>query len=195
MICDIIPNVNVPCGRKGQWSVERFSIDKHGSAMHNMRCNFSPGMGRRTVREGEYTRLMFGASVVMSDTDAEKMDHEHAVMRASGRVLINGLGLGMVLNSCLLKPEVEHAIVVELSEDVIALVAPVYREKFGDRLTIVNANALDFTPPKGIRFGMVWHDIWTNICADNLTQMKALHRKYGRRCDWQGSWARYLCEL
>ena len=34
------------------------------------------------------------------------------------------------------------------------------------------------------------HDIWDDICLDNLETMATLHRKYGRRCDWQGSWKR-----
>lgn len=41
---------------------------------------------------------------------------------------------------------------------------------------------------------MVWHDVWDYIDANNLTQMHALHRKYGRRADWQGSWCRDQCE-
>jgi hypothetical protein len=34
----------------------------------------------------------------------------------------------------------------------------------------------------------VWHDIWLDLCTDNLEGMGKLHRKYGRRTDWQGSW-------
>ena len=98
----------------------------------------------------------------------------------------------MVLQACLDKPEVTKAIVVEKSEDVIAMVAPFYREKYGDRVEIVHACALEYRPTKGSRFGMVWHDIWNYICGDNLEDMKKLHRRYGRLTDWQGSWAREL---
>ena len=48
--------------------------------------------------------------------------------------------------------------------------------------------------PRDTRYDVVWHDIWDNICADNLPEMHRLHRRYGRRCDWQGSWARWHCE-
>lgn len=130
----------------------------------------------------------------MSDTHAEKADHLTAVRNAKGIVLINGLGIGMVLNAVLLKPEVEKAFVVEKSADVIALSGKHYEKKFGDRVQIIQDDALQFQPPKGIKFGVVWHDIWDYICSDNLEQMKQLHRRYGRRAEWQGSWCRELCE-
>jgi hypothetical protein len=34
---------------------------------------------------------------------------------------------------------------------------------------------------KGKRYDMVWHDIWDDICSDNLEGMAKLHRKYGDR--------------
>jgi spermidine synthase len=137
----------------------------------------------------------------MSDTPAEQDDHREFVQRARGRILINGLGLGMVLQACLERRKwqsdeyaVEHATVVEISPAVIALVAPHYQARYGDRLTIVQADALTWQPPKGERYAAVWHDIWPDICTDNLPQMHTLHRRYGRRADWQGSWARWICE-
>lgn len=188
-----IPCVDVPEGVSGSWRVERFAVTDEDVRLHNMRCMWSAGMGRRTIDAGTYTRLTRGETVVMSDTQAEKWDHYDAVRAARGVILLNGLGLGMVLNACMLKPEVERAIVVEQSSDVIALCAAHYRGKFGARVEIIEADALTYQPPKGVRFGMVWHDIWDNICGDNLPEMKTLHRRYGRRADWQGSWAKDLC--
>lgn len=190
-----IPNVDVPDGVSGNWRVETFTVSEKDVQLHNMCCAFKPGMGRRTIRAGTYKRLMRGGEVIMSDTDAEKWDHFSAVQNAKGIILLNGLGLGMVLNACLLKPEVERAFVVENSGNVIQLCRDHYQTKFGSRLVIVQADAMDYPPPKGVRFGMVWHDIWDNICEDNLPQMSTLHRRYGRRADWQGSWAKELCRL
>jgi spermidine synthase len=114
-----------------------------------------------------------------------------AVSAAQGHVLFNGLGLGMVLQACMEKEKVEKATVIELSQDVIDLVAPHYKAMYGDRVDIIKADAMAWSPPKGTRYGMVWHDIWTYICGDNYEQMKTLHRRYGSRSDWQGSWCRY----
>ena len=65
---------------------------------------------------------------------------------------------------------------------------------FDCKLNIICADALEWKPPKGTRYNAVWHDIWDNICGDNLDDMKKLHRKYGRRTNWQGSWCRDQCE-
>lgn len=181
--------VTVPEGESGKWKVARFTVDADAAKLERLRSMFSSSRGRG-VPEGTYTRLMRGGHVVMSDTPDEIDDHRVAIRLARGNVLINGLGLGMVLQACLNKTEVERVTVVEYSADVLALVAPHYRAMFGDRLTIVQADALTYAPPKGIRFGAVWHDIWDDMCADNLKQMHALHRRYGRRADWQGSWGR-----
>ena len=94
----------------------------------------------------------------------------------------------MVLQACLEKPSVTRVTVVELSADVIALVAPHYQERYGERLRIVHADAYTYKPDLP-RYGCVWHDIWDDLCEDNLPQMTALKRKYSRRADWQGCWS------
>jgi hypothetical protein len=63
-----------------------------------------------------------------------------------------------------------------------------------DRLRVIHADALKWMPPKVMRWSVVWHDIWDDISVDNLNEMTKLHRRYGRRCDWQGSWCRAECE-
>lgn len=190
----MIPKVTVPEGRAGAWRVERFTVTKEQADLDCIRSMFSGGGMRRgrSVPEGDYTRLMRGGEVIMSDTPAEMRDHYDAVLAAHGSVLINGLGLGMVARAVLLKADVSDVTVVEQSADVIALVAP---HVVDPRLTIIHADALEFRPPTGKRFGMVWHDIWDDITSDNLPEMITLHRRYGRRADWQGSWARELCEM
>jgi spermidine synthase len=188
-IDEYIPNVTIPEGQSGIWRVERFTISEEAAQFQSLRMAFKGG--GRTARAGIYTRLMRGGTLVMSDTWDEKRDHYWFVRQARGRVLVNGLGIGMVLNALLLKQDIEHVTVVEKSPDVIALVAAHYA---CPRFTVVEADALEYRPPVGERFGAVWHDIWDDICADNLPEMHRLHRRYGRRADWQGSWARELCE-
>jgi len=89
---------------------------------------------------------------------------------------------------------VDKVTVIEKSADVIALVGPALTGRFGARLEIIEADAFEFKPPKGQRFSVVWHDMWDNLCTDNLEGMGTLHRKYGHRCDWQGSWGREILQ-
>ena len=183
--------ITVPEGVSGKWKIERFTVSDEDASLERIRSIFDGGRG---VPAGTYTRLMRGGTVVMSDTPDEIRDHLDAIREARGHVLVNGLGLGVVLQAALRKAEVENLTVVEQSPDVIALVAPHYQAMFGSRLEIVEADALEYKPPKGSRFGAVWHDIWDNMCADNLPQMHKLHRRYGRLSEWQGSWGRDYIE-
>lgn len=188
--------VDVPVGVSGEWEVERRVVTEDEAKLGAMRAAFSMGAGRgRHVPAGTYTGLKRNGYLVMSDTPDEIRDFMEFVRMAEGNVLINGLGLGVVTNAVLLKDDVEHVTVVESSEDVISLVAEHWLAKHPERLTVIAADAMEYKPPKGERYNAVWHDIWDDICSDNLPAMKTLHRKYGRRSDWQGSWCRGLCEL
>ncbi len=184
----------VPESSSGAWRVEKFAVTKDEAALFNMRASWKPGFAARTpIAPGTYTRLVRGTgTVVMSDTPAEVNDHRWFVDEARGRVLINGLGLGVCLQMVLAKPEVDQVTVIEIARPVIALVASCFKD---ERLRVIEADALKWRPPRGERFDAVWHDIWDDITADNLPEMRTLHRAYGRRAAWQGSWCRELCEM
>ena len=197
---DLLEKTEAPEGAVGEHRVERFTVSKDESSFDQLRAAIG-GSGRYTI-PGTYTRLMrgdvpagrWGSTVVMSDTPDEMRDHYSAVRMATGHCLIHGLGLGIVAEACLRKDDVTKVTVIELSSEVIQLIGPYLVEKWGERIEIIEADALTWKAPKGTRFGMAWHDIWDNICGDNLDDMKRLHRRYGRRVEWQGSWARHLCE-
>lgn len=182
--------VSVPEGKSGVWKVERFHVSENGANLHNYQCLFN-GQSGRQIAPGTYTRLMRDGKVtVMSDTPAEIVDHMEVIYRAEGDVLLHGLGIGVVLNAVLKKPEVNSVIVVENSRDVIDLVGPHYLKKFSDKVRIVEGDALTWKPAPNSWWNVVWHDIWDSICSDNLSEMKTLHRRFGRRSGWQGSWSR-----
>lgn len=184
-----IQQVTVPEGSKGNWHVERFTVDANSPGMLYL------SLKGRGIRPGTYTQLRHASrGVVMSDTPAEMDDHRSFIWAAKGHVLINGLGIGMALNA-ILQPrslEVTKVTVVEIDQDVIDLVGPHYLKD--PRVEIICANALEYMPPKDARYGAVWHDIWDYICTDNLDEMKTLHRRYGRKAQWQGSWGRLQIE-
>ena len=187
--------VDIPPGEKGKWKIENFEITTAEADSYNLRerCN-NRGLGYRGVEAGKYTRICIANlfnDVIMSDTPVEIADHIEAIEKARGQVLITGLGIGVILNACLNKPEVEHCTVIEIEPDVIALVAPHYQKKWGDRLTIVNEDAFKYRPQKGIKYDMIWHDIWSNICTDNYKEIKTLKAKYRpfkKVGGWQGCW-------
>lgn len=181
---DIFRTVDVPEGNSGDWTVSRFSPLPTSRDLHNFRHPL------RTIGDGPYTKLSHRCSVVMSDTPAEIRDLWPLRLHLKGRVLLNGLGLGVALQGALEHRDVDFVTVVEISVDVISLVGEHYQQRYGGRLTIIEADAMTWKPPTGVRFDAVWHDIWPDICGDYWPGMQVLHRRYGRRCDWQGSWSR-----
>ena len=182
----MIDPVDIPNGTCGRWTVERFTITKTMSEATKLRAMIK---GRGYIPPGVYTQLHCeGRGIVMSDTPDKRRDHYEPVIRAHGHVLINGLGIGMVLAAVLKKQDVIRVTVVEIDPDVITLVRS-YRD---NSVKIINASAFDYKPPKGERYGMVWHDI-RNVCGDNIAEMTRLKRKYGRHADWQGCWGEWEC--
>ena len=183
--------VDLPTGKSNNWSIEQFEVTEDQAAIERIRSMFNGGRG---VPPGKYTALKRNGQTIMSDTPDEIRDHLSIIRNARDHVLINGLGIGMVLKACLDNESVNHVTVIENSLDVIHLVGKYYEDRYGDKLTIIFDDAFDYKPPVNIQYGAIWHDIWDNICTDNLPEMHKLHRKYGRRTDWQGSWCRNMCE-
>lgn len=189
----------VPDGQSGAWRIETFTITKPEADLENMRA----AMNRRgldRVSPGEYRRLVHETrGVVMSNTWMEVITNYDAYKAARGRVLINGLGLGMLLEAILakrnhgLERRVDYVRVIEREADVIKLVAPHFAHD--PRVEIVHADALTYRPPAGDRqFDYAWHDIWDTISAANLPSMATLGRKWGkRRARAQGWWRRDDC--
>lgn len=179
-------------GVSGPWRIQAFRVSEQESEMTLARAKIT-GAINEFVPTGNYKRLVREETVVMSNTPMEIRTNRAFIHRAKGKVLINGLGLGMVLSAILEKPEIESVTVVEASEDVIKLVGPSFCDD--SRVRIVHACAFEYQPEQGTFFDAVWHDIWDEISDENLPEMHKLHRKYGQRANWQGSWARAECEV
>lgn len=142
--------------------------------------------GAREIPVGEYTILRRKNDTWMGDTPQEQAEHAR-ILDATGAVLINGLGLGCLPNWLLQDPNVMSVDVVEVDPDVIALVAPHYREKWGDRFHVHHGDAFTFTWP-GRRFDLVAHDIWVAMEVENLPEMMQLHERYAPIAAAQWSW-------
>lgn len=184
----------VPEGECDGLSIVKFDTREPQWRIDNLRY----AMDGRGTAPGEYTMMRTKNTLWMSDTNAEGRDHRApyyaAVQYKAKRVLINGLGLGCILNAMLSLPTVEHVDVVEFDPRVIKLVAPTYADD--ERVDIIEADAYEQMKkwPAGSHWDVAWHDIWPDICEDNLEGMARLHRSYGRRVGWQGSWAKDIIE-
>ena len=177
--------VNVPEGKSGKWAVEKFTVKENDTwAIHY-------ALYGRPVPPGTYTRLMNGGhDPIMSDTPAEISDHMGFIHKAHGRCLINGLGLGVVLKAIATKPEVTHIDIVEKEQDVIDLVFPTYQHL--PNVTPYHDDAFSIKWAKGTHWDCIWHDIWNNICTDNLPEIARLKHKYSHYTKYQAAWVEDL---
>ena len=180
--------VQLPAATSGAVEVRQFTVGEE-DALGQMLAAMKGG---RSVPAGTYTGLYRSGSLWMSDTPDEQRDawdFQRAVRARGGRVLINGLGLGMTVGMAL-DAGAEHVDVVEVDPDVVALVGPTW-EATG-KVTVHLGDAYDQQWPKGARWTCAWHDIWETLCTDDLALHSRLLRKYGRRVDWQEAWGHDL---
>ncbi|MBD5357424.1 MAG: hypothetical protein HDR88_10540 [Bacteroides sp.] len=176
--------LNLNPGESGEWKLKRFTITPQGAKMHNLGEIFN---GRsRFILPGEYWGLYRSGKVIMSNTPSEIDDHWKFIQKASGKVLVGGLGLGMVLKCLLDKTSVTKVTVVEKSSDVINLVASSYTND--PRVEIVNADIFEYKPTE--RYDCAWFDIWDDISGEEYPEMKKLHRRYAHYVGWSDSWLR-----
>lgn len=182
----------VPDGQKGDWRISTFEVKPEKENLELFMSNFRAirdGHSFTCVRPGTYKRLTHKTrGVVMSNTHMERRTAYQCYTNATGRVLINGLGLGMVLEGVLSKPDVVHVKVIESEADVLALVAPHFKADL--RVEFVHADAFAYKPTKDDQYDYVWHDIWDTLDEDNFPAMAKLNRKWARRTEAQGTWSR-----
>lgn len=142
--------------------------------------------GENITEGSKVAQLFVRGKLVMSDSPDEYRDHVMAIHYASGRVLINGLGIGCYLSAILAKPRVNQVDVVEVEQDVIDLMTPYFSDM---RVTFHCADAYTKKWPPGTHWDYAWHDIWADKCTDDLEGHSKLLRSYGRRATQQGCWA------
>jgi hypothetical protein len=189
--------VDLPPGKLDGLAVVQFDVpdgESDQAWMENDGLRFYGA--QRMPKPGRYTKLVdrSGEKPVlwMSDTTAEMRDHLPAVRRIAKtrtkRVLIHGLGLGMVLKAALSFDHVESIDVLELDPRVMDLVGPTYEKD--ERVVLFQGDAFTYPWPDDWSWDVIWSDIWPNIATSNLAEMEALRLRHAGRAGWHGFWAR-----
>ena len=187
---------DLPTGQSGNMFIDRFTVgeDDIPTNLYIAKRNNAPAL----VNPGVYTRLSemdhFGHSRLwMVDTPTEIEDHMECITHIEslkhGKILINGLGLGLVLKAAIQAGTVDEITVVEIDMDIIKLVEQHYQRmarKHGVKLHIIHGNAMTQDPIPV--YDVVWHDIWQRAEPSNASSMAKLHNIYADHAVWQGSW-------
>jgi hypothetical protein len=129
----------------------------------------------------------------MSDAPGEIFDQIEAIKRLRGRVLIGGLGLGVMVKAALERRDVSSVEVLEIDADIITMIGPNYTAD--PRLRIIHTDAMEWKPGSTDHWNVVWMDIWRDVTAANLPSMIELRRTYVDRghCKWYGAWCEEYC--
>lgn len=181
----------IPEGRSGLWYILKGHVKRPTVSEHRGWTKpLPPGIYTHLFRVTEGTIYNDPPGiVVMEDTPLELRTHLNFMMRARGRVLVTGLGLGCVVRGLLVNPAVEHVTCIERSEHVLKLVEPYMP---AGPLEIIYADALKWTAAHNNgRFDCAWHDLWTDEEAgEDKLQME--HARLLLNCrnfvEWQGAW-------
>ena len=86
-------------------------------------------------------------------------------------------------------PKVKKVLVVEINPDVIALIGPHFTSP---KLEIIEGDIFNIDI-KG-KWDTIYFDIWTDICTDNLKEIRKLHNKFKFKLNrknpncWMSSW-------
>lgn len=173
--------------KKGVAQISHIEFDESKDYMFNLRAVRDGGYMFR-MYNGKYVRLHINGELMMSDTGMERISNKGFINNAKGRVLIAGLGVGLIIANIIDNPEVTEIVVVEKYQDVIDLVLPKFKNK---KLKVICADIDEWKPEKGEKFDTLYFDIWATISTDNLEHIAKLHNKFKffkQKGGWMDSW-------
>lgn len=159
---------------KGCAKILKYDFKEKDNPLYNLR-HIRDGNYEHRMYDGTYVKLIINGKLMMSDTAMERITNIDFIDNAKGRVLIAGLGVGLILQAILDKENVSEVVVVEKYQDVIDLVASRFNHP---KLKIVCADIFEYELPKTEKFDTIYFDIWADINEDNLKEMKTLHAKF-----------------
>lgn len=178
----------VPEGSAGRWYVKKRDIDAFISLVHLH--------GGRYVKPGNYTflhcytdaTLMRGGECVMNDFDCELKTHLDFSLKAKGKILVGGLGLGCVVRGLLANHAIESIDLIERDDDVIKLC---WQSVDHPKVKLHHKDALTDKVTGG-PWDWIWWDLWNDPCKNEpslaLIHMRLIKR-YMKRTTHQGAWA------
>lgn len=181
----------VPEGSLGLAEITHFGVSEDESAFTAMRAAHKGA--QEYVAPGRYARLRVNRELMMTDTNMERATNREVVRRARGRVLIAGLGLGMIVHPIAAKPGVSVT-VIEKYRDVIDLVSPT----LPSGVTVIEGDILTWRPERGTKYDTIYFDIWANVCSDNLDDIRVLKRAFRGRMTpgaWMGAWVEDILRM
>jgi hypothetical protein len=188
--------IDIPEMEFDNWSISHFEeYNEERLTLFNIK---NPS---RPMFPGKYTRLSKNKNknIIMSDTYSEIIDlyplfndvENFTKQNESCKILISGLGLGIAVQGCFIN-NATHITVIEKSLNITLHIGSKYKEKYKDKIEIINEDIFKWEPPENTYYDFIWHDIWPTISLDNLKQIYKLHDRFKNLSFWQKSWCENL---
>lgn len=179
----------------GLWNIQRIQAA-------GMPCSTTEmAMHRGMVGFDDYTLLRritwetidTMGEIVMEDSARELKKHLPIWMKARGRVLVTGLGLGCVVRGLLANRDVDRIEVVEIDKKIARVLGAEFVGNPRVGMTVGDAMETDFPGT----FDFAWHDLWAEKAAELQMMHAKLIHQWKPRCGPQGAWAfpRFMAEL
>ncbi len=137
-----------------------------------------PSLSRRVIsdnaREGD--RFEVWMSLTPHEIESQELGFRHA----HGNMVIMGLGMGWIAANAALNPDVSTVTVVERDPEVINLIYESgafesLPENIQPKISIVNADALEWRPAPGQTIDFLYADIWLHLAEPGtLGQVKRM---------------------
>lgn len=172
----------------GNWRIEEFEVSQDEAELFNLR-QLIIGKMEQCIEVGKYLKLeqISTGYVVMSNTPMERKTNRIAYEKAQGSVLIAGLGMGMILEAILSKPEVTSIRIIEIDKDIIDYVGSFFRDD--PRVEIVQGDILKYKPTKDEFYNYIWLDIWDDINENNESDFQLLNNRFKDHCNEMNLWS------
>ena len=190
---DFVEAARVPTYLKAQtfglWTIAKFDVasmpltnDEQSFVAERLQVDRWTPLSRAT----EATMMFQFGEVVMDDGNVELRKHLPIWLRARGRVLVTGLGLGCVVRGLLANRDVDLVDVVEIDKNIARVVGHEFAGNSRVRLHV--GDALTFPAPDRPTWDFAWHDLWCE--GGGLQTLHArLIIRFRRSCREQGAWA------
>ncbi len=190
----------IPEKEFGDWRIDSSVFSEFQSATDKLKLLHSPLSFPETyVPPGWYKRLCMieEKSIMMSNTWAEIGGHYELFMGAHGRVLMNGLGLGIAAWVVDKLPEVEEIVVQEIDQEIIDAVMPTL-QAHSTKVSVFRTDAWNGLAGND-SYNYIWHDIWPTYTPENIQEfndIRCLYREYienpKEQLECQGCWSEEL---
>lgn len=185
---------------QGLAKLVKYNISPNDAMWFNLRA-VRDGGGTFAVDPGDYVKLIVDGQLMMSDTQMEQRTNYSFMYAAHGDIMIAGLGLGLIIYN--LRPKIDNGLVKSITvyekyQDVIDLVEPIIRKQLPDGFDfkVIQADILEYQPPKSEKYDTIYFDIWPEISADNYDDMVLLHNRWKShkrdKASWMDSWMKLM---